>query len=244
MITIREFKRSGKNPEKKLVDSHIRLYPEEYEMLMKFSRKHDLSMSSAVRYFCTLGMQTHRRRNALRRSYGADAEKQMLREAVIADLRECWNWKPESGARTGNHPGVFIQGQEEEMSEKIRIVIAEPGKAPAVSFITESLKDMQQIVDGYIELFEVTESGIDLFCNEEGKLLSLEPNRYFSELADVICGTIIAIGHDGEGAAVSLTEEQVMEALNMFTEKYPPAAFIMLADGILVMPVNGGPEER
>ena len=53
------------------------------------------------------------------------------------------------------------------MSEKIRIVVAEPGKLPAVSFISDSLKDMQQIVGGYIELFETTESEIDLFCNEK-----------------------------------------------------------------------------
>ena len=124
------------------------------------------------------------------------------------------------------------------MSEKIRIVVAEPGKNPAVSFIADSLKDMQRIVDGYIELFLVTESGIDLFCNEEGKLVSLEPNRYFPELRDVICGTIIAIGHDEEGAAVSLTDEQTAEALYMFREIYPPAAFIRAGNGIIMMPVS------
>ena len=84
------------------------------------------------------------------------------------------------------------------MSEIIRIVVAEPGKLPAVSFISDSLKDMQQIVGGYIELFETTESEIDLFCNEEGKLINLECNRFFPEIQDIICGPIIAIGHDDE----------------------------------------------
>ena len=102
------------------------------------------------------------------------------------------------------------------MSEKIRIVVAEPGKLPAVTFISDSLKDMQQIVGGYIELFEITESGIDLFCNEEGKLISLECNRFFPELQDIVCGPILAIGHDEEGAAISLTDEQVNEAIQMF----------------------------
>ena len=32
------------------------------------------------------------------------------------------------------------------MSKEIRIVVAEPGKLPTVSFITDSLKGMQQIV--------------------------------------------------------------------------------------------------
>ena len=113
------------------------------------------------------------------------------------------------------------------MSEKIRIVVAEPGKLPAVSFISDSLRDMQQIVGGYIELFETTESEIDLFCNEEGKLISLECNRFFPELQDIVCGTIIAIGHDEEGAAVSLTEEQVQEA---------PARFARIGNGILIDP--------
>ena len=122
------------------------------------------------------------------------------------------------------------------MSEKIRIVVAEPGKLPAVTFISDSLKDMQQIVGGYIELFEMTESGIDLFCNEEGKLINLVPNRYFPELRDVICGTIIAIGHDEEGAAISLTDEQVNEAIQMFTVKYPPSRFARIGNGILIDP--------
>ncbi len=120
------------------------------------------------------------------------------------------------------------------MSEKIRIVVAEPGKLPVVSFISDSLKGMQQIVGGYIELFKTTESGIDLFCNEEGKLINLECNRYFPDLQDIICGTIIAIGHDDEGASVSLTDEQVQEAIQMFTEKYPPSPFIRVGTGISI----------
>ena len=120
------------------------------------------------------------------------------------------------------------------MSEKIRIVVAEPGKLPAVTFISDSLKGMQQIVGGYIELFKTTESEIDLFCNEEGKLINLECNRYFPELQDIVCGTIIAIGHDDEGASVSLTDEQVKEAIQMFTEKYPPSLFERVENGISI----------
>ena len=122
------------------------------------------------------------------------------------------------------------------MSEKIRIVVAEPGKLPAVSFITDSLKEMQRIVGGYIELFETTESGIDLFCNDEGKLIHLECNRFFPELQDIVCGPIIAIGHDDEDASVSLTDEQVQEAIRMFTVQYPPARFARTENGILIDP--------
>lgn len=121
------------------------------------------------------------------------------------------------------------------MSEMIRVVVTVPGKKPEVSRIPESLAGMQKIVGGYIELFKTTESGIDLFCNEEGKLIDLEPNRYFPELGDIICGPIVAIGHDGEGASVSLTDEQVGEALAMFTETYPPAVFLRTTGGIFML---------
>ena len=122
------------------------------------------------------------------------------------------------------------------MSKEIRIVVAEPGKLPTVSLITGSLKGMQQIVGGYIELFETTESEIDLFCNEEGKLINMECNRFFPELQDIVCGPIIAIGHDDEGASVSLTDEQVKEAIRMFTVQYPPARFARVGNGILIDP--------
>lgn len=126
------------------------------------------------------------------------------------------------------------------MSEKIRIVVVEPGKLPVVSFISDSLKDMQKIVGGYIELFETTESEIDLFCNEEGKLIGLECNRFFPELQDIVCGPIIAIGHDEEGASISLTEEQVQEAIQMFTVKYPPSRFARIGNGIFIDPNYDG----
>ena len=86
MITIREFKENGRNPGEKLVDSHVSLYPKEYQMMEKFCEKHGLSRSSAARYFCTLGMQTHRKRSRLKKAYGGDAEERMLREEIIAEF--------------------------------------------------------------------------------------------------------------------------------------------------------------
>ena len=86
MITIGEFIRSGKKDGEKLADFHLSLYPKEYEMLEKFCEKHSLSKSSAARYFCTLGMQAHRKRSRMKKEYGRDAEKQMLREEIIAEF--------------------------------------------------------------------------------------------------------------------------------------------------------------
>lgn len=122
--------------------------------------------------------------------------------------------------------------------EKIRIVTARPGMLPEVSFITDSLRGMQETVGGCIELFESTESGIDYFCNEEGKLLSLPPNRYLPERGDIICGTILAIGADPEGASVSLTDEQVAEAVDRFTRVNPPMLFFRAGDAVFMVPVS------
>ena len=71
---------------------------------------------------------------------------------------------------------------------------------------------------------------------EEGKLINLECNRFFPEIQDIICGPIIAIGHDDDGASVSLTDEQVQEAIRMFTMQYPPARFARIGNGILIDP--------
>ena len=86
MITISEFIRKGKIEGEKLADTHLGLYPKENDILEKFSRKHNLSKSAAARYFCTLGMQAHRRRSRMRKEYGDDAERQMMREDILAEF--------------------------------------------------------------------------------------------------------------------------------------------------------------
>ena len=86
MITIGKFIRNGKVEGETLVDSHLGLYPKENNLLEKFYRKHNLSKSAAARYFCTLGMQAHRKRSRMRKEYGEDAERQMLREDILAEF--------------------------------------------------------------------------------------------------------------------------------------------------------------
>ncbi|MGP5523478.1 DUF3846 domain-containing protein [Glutamicibacter arilaitensis] len=64
------------------------------------------------------------------------------------------------------------------------------------------------------------EANIDLIIDEEGKLTGKEPNNLATIRAiqlgvrllpgDVICGDVIFLGHDGEGATIGLNEEQLM----------------------------------
>ena len=86
MITIGEFIRSRKVEGESLVDSHIGLYPEEKALIDKFCMKHKLPKSAAARYFCILGMQAHRTRSRMKKKYGDDAERQMMREDIIAEF--------------------------------------------------------------------------------------------------------------------------------------------------------------
>ena len=86
MITLGEFIRNRKTEDETLVDLHLELNPKEDDMLEKFCGKHKLSKSDAARYFCTLGMQAHRRRSRMKKEYGDDAERQMLREDILAEF--------------------------------------------------------------------------------------------------------------------------------------------------------------
>ena len=78
---------------------------------------------------------------------------------------------------------------------KISVLIKEPGGKPRHVNIENTLKNLQRTVGGYIETVSLTSSfgkHLVIICNEEGKLLGLEPNvMLFGEL---FVGTIIIAG--------------------------------------------------
>ena len=78
----------------------------------------------------------------------------------------------------------------------MKVVIKRPGEKPERKEIKNDLKVLQGIVGGLIEHVDICKQGEEWFgmlCNEEGKLLRLEPN--FKLYGDVICGTVIFVGH-------------------------------------------------
>lgn len=82
---------------------------------------------------------------------------------------------------------------------KIRAIIKRPDEEYGhVANISATLENLQRTVGGYIEVVQVDEDVV-IICNEEGKLLGLEPNMFFR--GDTLVGTIIAAGFDGEGFA-------------------------------------------
>jgi hypothetical protein len=79
---------------------------------------------------------------------------------------------------------------------KYKAIIKRPDEQYGhVCHISTSLENLQKTVGGYIETVAAV-PGVVIICNEEGKLLSLEPNIPYYH--DVLCGTIIVLGIKGE----------------------------------------------
>ena len=86
--------------------------------------------------------------------------------------------------------------------EKIKVIIKRPDEEFGhVTNISPSLKNLQKTVEGYIEQVGIGGSTV-LICNEEGKIRNLERNfiiGFKGFVTDIICGTAIIAGVDGEG---------------------------------------------
>ena len=86
---------------------------------------------------------------------------------------------------------------------KIDVIIKRPDEEYGhKTCISDRLENLQRTVGGYIEFvnWEINGKEILIICNEEGKLLGLEPNIAMGTMSayDEICGTIIVCGRDGE----------------------------------------------
>ena len=79
----------------------------------------------------------------------------------------------------------------------------------------ESYEFLRNNVDGYIEHLNVPvldERNIDIWLNEEGKLIGLEPTIVLTNdgrMVDVVVGTVVFTRYDDEGATLSLTDGDV-----------------------------------
>lgn len=113
-----------------------------------------------------------------------------------------------------------------------------PGKKAEAITISHTLEEMQRQVGGCIEAIYPFEDAVAIICNEEGKLLGLEPNRAIrdsdtGELVDIICGTCFICGL-GEDDFCSLTEEQLAYYSTLYQN---PEVFLWNGSQIIVMQV-------
>ena len=79
-----------------------------------------------------------------------------------------------------------------EASEKISVILIEPGKYPKQIEIEDILEAMQETVGGYIEEYMPFDDEVAIICNEEGKMNGAELNRAIysddKEILDIIAG--------------------------------------------------------
>ena len=97
---------------------------------------------------------------------------------------------------------------------EIKVLKIEPKKAPEVVVLKNALHELQKAVSidapeiGLIEIIEI-DSDVCILCNEEGKLIGLEPNRRFFN--DIICGVFYLTGQDYENGHLKSLPEHLVE---------------------------------
>lgn len=96
---------------------------------------------------------------------------------------------------------------------KIRVVVANVNARAKVEQIDSDLEGMRGVLLGHIELFARTPDGIDLWCNEEGRLIDMPLNRIV--LGFDVHGPILATASNDDGDTIGLTDEQVASALHL-----------------------------
>ena len=83
----------------------------------------------------------------------------------------------------------------------LKVFIKHPGRLGYTAVIKDELKEMQELVGGYIETVMFAENLV-IVCNEEGRLIPLEKNIFD------IYGTFFIVGVEGDEFK-SLTDNEI-----------------------------------
>lgn len=100
-----------------------------------------------------------------------------------------------------------------EETSMIRVLKIEPGRPPEEVKMANTLEALQEAVGGLIEVVTL-DSDVCLICNDEGKLIGLPGNRRLRD--DIIAGTFVIVGDDGDGGLCSLGDEAVRQYTDQF----------------------------
>lgn len=97
---------------------------------------------------------------------------------------------------------------ENNLEKEVRILLKRVGLKPKELVIPNTLEAKQELVHGMIENVYLDNLGVNLICNEEGKLEDMNPN--LSLFYDYIAGDCFFIGDDFANAGYkSLTDEEI-----------------------------------
>lgn len=105
--------------------------------------------------------------------------------------------------------------------KKITVLMVEPGKHPVVTTLDDNLDSLQKAVSigadyqGLIEIIGIG-NGDCILCNEEGKLIGLEGNRWLG--SDIIAGVFYVLSEGEDGELASLSEEKIKSYTERFWE--------------------------
>ncbi len=131
--------------------------------------------------------------------------------------------------------------------ESINVLLVRPGQPAVEGMLGGDLKSEQAFVGGLIEPVYPFEEPVCIICNEEGKLMGLEPNRALKDedgkVVDIVCGNFFICGC-GEDNFCSLSPEQMEKYKQMFLE---PECFFRQPDGEIIskkMTVSREPDAR
>ena len=92
---------------------------------------------------------------------------------------------------------------------KIKVVVKRPGELAYITNISDSLKNLQNTVGGYIETVTIVSDTV-IICNEEGRIKNLPYNCNICGVDFV--GTIIFAGINGdEFSDIPLSFEEFKE---------------------------------
>lgn len=120
---------------------------------------------------------------------------------------------------------------------KLSILLVEPGKRPEIIKINDTLKAMQDIVGGDIEVYQPFDDEVAIVCNKEGKVKGFPLNRAIysdrGELVDIIAGAFFVCYEPVDSEKfLSLPEELAEKYEEYFKE---PESFNTEAGGVMVI---------
>lgn len=96
----------------------------------------------------------------------------------------------------------------------MKVVVKKVGQIGEIVEVENTLETWQGIVGGYIQTFPIT-SDMLIICNEEGKMMGLEPNVEIvvGQCAELIVGDFAIVKHGNEDFE-SLDDEQIERLRN------------------------------
>ncbi len=163
------------------------------------------------------------------------------------------NWDNEDYVLDASHfvgvdfearPTVMEAEKGAQMEEKITVLLVRPMLPPQAVEIDNTLKAMQQAVGGDIEAVYPFDDRVTIICNEEGKLLGLQPCRGLfdseGQLQDILVGNFFLCGENGDNFA-SLTAAQLETYAAKFAQ---PEDFVFQNGRIVPAPMQAASEKQ